>query len=105
MTWKQWVWCHKVWDRQIVLRQNENVLVLVFVCGLLTKLNDILNVFPHFAFQTQYSFKKVFGVSVSQIDLFEHVAKPLVDDLIHGKNGKSHIYFLEQLNYSLILFT
>lgn len=79
--------------RQIVLRQNENVLVLVFVCGLLTKLNDILNVFPHFAFQTQYSFKKVFGVSVSQMDLFEHVAKPLVDDLIHGKNGKSHIYF------------
>lgn len=37
----------------------------------------------------QYSFKKVFGVSVSQMDLFEHVAKPLVDDLIHGKNGKS----------------
>lgn len=39
--------------------------------------------------QMQYSFKKVFGVSISQIELFEHVAKPLVDDLIHGKNGKS----------------
>lgn len=42
-----------------------------------------------FASQTQYSFRKVFGVSVSQIELFDHVAKPLVDDLIHGKNGKS----------------
>lgn len=42
-----------------------------------------------FAFQTQYSFKKVFGVSVSQMELFEHVAKVLVDDLIRGKNGKS----------------
>uniref|UniRef100_A0A669DYM8 Kinesin-like protein n=1 Tax=Oreochromis niloticus TaxID=8128 RepID=A0A669DYM8_ORENI len=39
--------------------------------------------------ETQYSFKKVFGVSVSQMELFEHVAKPLVDDLIHGKNGKN----------------
>lgn len=37
----------------------------------------------------QYTFKKVFGVSVSQMELFEHVAKPLVDDLILGKNGKS----------------
>ncbi|KAE8296240.1 Kinesin-like protein KIF23 Kinesin-like protein 5 Mitotic kinesin-like protein 1 [Larimichthys crocea] len=42
--------------------------------------------------ETQYSFKKVFGVSVSQIDLFEHVAKPLVDDLIHGKNGLLFTY-------------
>lgn len=42
-----------------------------------------------FGSQTQYSFKKVFGVSVSQMELFEHVAKPLVDDLICGKNGKS----------------
>ena len=41
-----------------------------------------------FASQTQYSFKKVFGLSITQIELFEHVAKPLVDDLIHGKNGK-----------------
>ncbi|CAI5664074.1 unnamed protein product [Oreochromis niloticus] len=42
--------------------------------------------------ETQYSFKKVFGVSVSQMELFEHVAKPLVDDLIHGKNGLLFTY-------------
>uniref|UniRef100_A0A8C9WVB6 Kinesin-like protein n=1 Tax=Sander lucioperca TaxID=283035 RepID=A0A8C9WVB6_SANLU len=42
--------------------------------------------------ETQYSFKKVFGVSISQIELFEHVAKPLVDDLIHGKNGLLFTY-------------
>ncbi|XP_041794378.1 kinesin-like protein KIF23 isoform X2 [Chelmon rostratus] len=42
--------------------------------------------------ETQYSFKKVFGVSVSQKELFEHVAKPLVDDLIHGKNGLLFTY-------------
>ncbi|XP_024120050.1 kinesin-like protein KIF23, partial [Oryzias melastigma] len=41
---------------------------------------------------TQYSFKKVFGVSVSQVELFEHVARPLVDDLIHGKNGLLFTY-------------
>uniref|UniRef100_A0A8C5D586 Kinesin-like protein n=1 Tax=Gouania willdenowi TaxID=441366 RepID=A0A8C5D586_GOUWI len=42
--------------------------------------------------ETQYSFKKVFGVSISQTDLFEHVAKPLVDDLISGKNGLLFTY-------------
>ncbi|KAM7002590.1 LOW QUALITY PROTEIN: kinesin-like protein KIF23 [Tautogolabrus adspersus] len=42
--------------------------------------------------ETQYSFKKVFGVSISQIELFEHVAKPLVDDLIRGKNGLLFTY-------------
>ncbi|XP_076589236.1 kinesin-like protein KIF23 isoform X2 [Chaetodon auriga] len=42
--------------------------------------------------ETQYSFKKVFGVSVSQKELFEHVAKPLVDDLILGKNGLLFTY-------------
>ncbi|XP_059192028.1 kinesin-like protein KIF23 isoform X3 [Centropristis striata] len=42
--------------------------------------------------ETQYSFKKVFGVSTSQIELFEHVAKPLVDDLIHGRNGLLFTY-------------
>uniref|UniRef100_A0A8C4GP57 Kinesin-like protein n=1 Tax=Dicentrarchus labrax TaxID=13489 RepID=A0A8C4GP57_DICLA len=41
---------------------------------------------------TQYSFKKVFGVSISQMELFEHVAKPLVDDLIHGRNGLLFTY-------------
>ncbi|XP_039989627.1 kinesin-like protein KIF23 isoform X3 [Xiphias gladius] len=42
--------------------------------------------------ETQYSFKKVFGVSVSQMELFEYVAKPFVDDLIHGKNGLLFTY-------------
>ncbi|XP_015250659.1 PREDICTED: kinesin-like protein KIF23 isoform X1 [Cyprinodon variegatus] len=42
--------------------------------------------------ETQYSFKKVFGVSVSQLELFEHVAKPLVVDLLHGKNGLLFTY-------------
>ncbi|KAI1889418.1 hypothetical protein AGOR_G00162670 [Albula goreensis] len=42
--------------------------------------------------ETQYSFKKVFGITTSQKDLFEDVAKPLVDDLIHGKNGLLFTY-------------
>lgn len=42
--------------------------------------------------ETQYSFKKVFGVSISQKDLFENVAKPLVEDLISGKNGLLFTY-------------
>lgn len=42
-----------------------------------------------FVSQTQYTFKTVFGVSISQMELFEHVAKPLVSDLIQGKNGKN----------------
>uniref|UniRef100_A0A3P9P3T8 Kinesin-like protein n=1 Tax=Poecilia reticulata TaxID=8081 RepID=A0A3P9P3T8_POERE len=42
--------------------------------------------------ETQYSFKKVFGVSVSQMELFENMAKPLVVDLIHGKNGLLFTY-------------
>ncbi|XP_038562354.1 kinesin-like protein KIF23 isoform X5 [Micropterus salmoides] len=42
--------------------------------------------------ETQYSFKKVFRVSISQMELFEDVAKPLVDDLIHGKNGLLFTY-------------
>uniref|UniRef100_A0A8C3ADH8 Kinesin-like protein n=1 Tax=Cyclopterus lumpus TaxID=8103 RepID=A0A8C3ADH8_CYCLU len=42
--------------------------------------------------ETQYSFKKVFGVSISQMELFEYVAKPLVDDLINGRNGLLFTY-------------
>uniref|UniRef100_A0A673XGD5 Kinesin-like protein n=1 Tax=Salmo trutta TaxID=8032 RepID=A0A673XGD5_SALTR len=42
--------------------------------------------------ETQYSFKKVFGIQTSQIELFEDVAKPLVDDLIHCKNGLLFTY-------------
>ncbi|XP_024151663.1 kinesin-like protein KIF23 isoform X4 [Oryzias melastigma] len=42
--------------------------------------------------ETQYSFKKVFGVNTTQMELFEDVAKPLVDDLIHCKNGLLFTY-------------
>ncbi|XP_036399885.1 kinesin-like protein KIF23 [Megalops cyprinoides] len=42
--------------------------------------------------ETQYSFKKVFGIQISQMELFEDVAKPLVDDLIHCKNGLLFTY-------------
>ncbi|NXL52417.1 KIF23 protein, partial [Podilymbus podiceps] len=41
---------------------------------------------------TQYSFKEVFGTSVAQKDLFDVVAKPLVEDLIRGKNGLLFTY-------------
>lgn len=75
-----------------------------------------LNIPTHLSFslQMQYSFKKVFGVSVSQLELFEHVARPLVDDLVHGKNGKSTghlhreshfdgLHFIAVLLYFLLL--
>uniref|UniRef100_A0AAQ5XK63 Kinesin-like protein n=1 Tax=Amphiprion ocellaris TaxID=80972 RepID=A0AAQ5XK63_AMPOC len=39
-----------------------------------------------------YSFKKVFGINTSQIELFEDIAKPLVEDLIHCKNGLLFTY-------------
>ncbi|KAJ8417191.1 hypothetical protein AAFF_G00284180 [Aldrovandia affinis] len=42
--------------------------------------------------ETQYSFKKVFGLKTSQVELFEDVAKPLVNDLIHCKNGLLFTY-------------
>lgn len=38
--------------------------------------------------QTQYSFKEVFGTHVLQKELFDVVAKPLVEDFIRGKNGE-----------------
>ncbi|NXU75432.1 KIF23 protein, partial [Oreotrochilus melanogaster] len=40
----------------------------------------------------QYSFKEVFGTRVVQKELFEVVAKPLVEDLIRGKNGLLFTY-------------
>ncbi|MEQ2244687.1 hypothetical protein ILYODFUR_019803 [Ilyodon furcidens] len=40
----------------------------------------------------QYSFKKVFGIKTTQIELFEDVAKPLIEDLIHCKNGLLFTY-------------
>ncbi|NXY01148.1 KIF23 protein, partial [Pteruthius melanotis] len=41
---------------------------------------------------TQYSFKEVFGTLVAQKELFDAVAKPLVEDLIRGKNGLLFTY-------------
>ncbi|NXW84299.1 KIF23 protein, partial [Alopecoenas beccarii] len=41
---------------------------------------------------TQYSFKEVFGTLVVQKQLFDVVAKPLVEDLIRGKNGLLFTY-------------
>ncbi|KFV15200.1 Kinesin-like KIF23, partial [Tauraco erythrolophus] len=40
----------------------------------------------------QYSFKEVFGTLVAQRKLFDVVAKPLVEDLIRGKNGLLFTY-------------
>nr|XP_057944617.1 kinesin-like protein KIF23 isoform X2 [Doryrhamphus excisus] len=42
--------------------------------------------------ETQYSFKKVFGINTTQMELFEDVAKPLVEDLIQCKNGLLFTY-------------
>ncbi|XP_041081930.1 kinesin-like protein KIF23 isoform X1 [Polyodon spathula] len=42
--------------------------------------------------ETQYSFKNVFGLNISQLELFDNVAKPLVDDVIHCKNGLLFTY-------------
>ncbi|XP_008302977.1 kinesin-like protein KIF23 [Stegastes partitus] len=42
--------------------------------------------------ETQYSFKKVFGINTTQMELFEDIAKPLVEDLIHCKNGLLFTY-------------
>ncbi|XP_023568346.1 kinesin-like protein KIF23 isoform X3 [Octodon degus] len=42
--------------------------------------------------EIQYSFKQVFGAHTTQQELFDIVAKPLVDDLIHGKNGLLFTY-------------
>ena len=38
--------------------------------------------------QTQHTFKKVYDEKTTQKVLFDSVAYPVVDDLIHGKNGK-----------------
>ncbi|XP_074477166.1 kinesin-like protein KIF23 isoform X2 [Sebastes fasciatus] len=42
--------------------------------------------------ETQYSFKKVFGINTTQMELFEDVAKPLIEDLIQCKNGLLFTY-------------
>nr|XP_008107339.1 PREDICTED: kinesin-like protein KIF23 isoform X4 [Anolis carolinensis] len=42
--------------------------------------------------EVQYSFKEVFGTSATQREVFDVVARPLVEDLIHGKNGLLFTY-------------
>uniref|UniRef100_A0A7N6FK90 Kinesin-like protein n=1 Tax=Anabas testudineus TaxID=64144 RepID=A0A7N6FK90_ANATE len=42
--------------------------------------------------ETQYTFKKVFGINTTQLELFEDIAKPLVEDLIRCKNGLLFTY-------------
>uniref|UniRef100_A0A8C6LDG0 Kinesin-like protein n=1 Tax=Nothobranchius furzeri TaxID=105023 RepID=A0A8C6LDG0_NOTFU len=42
--------------------------------------------------ETQYSFTKVFGINTGQMELFEDVARPLVEDLIQCKNGLLFTY-------------
>lgn len=42
--------------------------------------------------ETQHSFRFVFPENVSQKALFDHVALPLVDDLLHGKNALLFMY-------------
>ncbi|XP_034291467.1 kinesin-like protein KIF23 isoform X3 [Pantherophis guttatus] len=42
--------------------------------------------------EVQYSFKEVFSTSISQKHVFDVVAKPLVEDLIRGKNGLLFTY-------------
>ncbi|KAJ6662927.1 hypothetical protein lerEdw1_011131 [Lerista edwardsae] len=42
--------------------------------------------------EVQYSFKEVFGTNVAQRRVFDVVARPLVEDLIHGRNGLLFTY-------------
>uniref|UniRef100_A0A0B8RUF7 Kinesin-like protein n=1 Tax=Philothamnus irregularis TaxID=1899461 RepID=A0A0B8RUF7_9SAUR len=42
--------------------------------------------------EVQYSFKEVFSTNISQKHVFDVVAKPLVEDLIRGKNGLLFTY-------------
>ncbi|XP_067351941.1 kinesin-like protein KIF23 isoform X4 [Channa argus] len=42
--------------------------------------------------EMQYTFKKVFGINTTQLELFEDVARPLVEDLINCKNGLLFTY-------------
>merc|ERR1719189_848176 len=42
--------------------------------------------------ETKYSFKGVFGEDVIQKECFDRVGLPLVDDLLHGKNGLLFTY-------------
>lgn len=51
-------------------------LLQLYLCGLFSIL-----------LQTQHTFKKVYDEKTTQKMLFDNVAYPLVDDVVHGKNG------------------
>ena len=37
--------------------------------------------------QTQYTFQHIFDEYTSQKAIYDHAALPLVEDVLHGKNG------------------
>lgn len=97
-------WAPQMWSIQLVF---SSLLCLIFSVNCSSSINcyfeafatgqallDCWNELEPFLFQTQYSFKKVFGIKTSQRELFEDVAKPLVEDLIHCKNGKCALLYL-----------
>ena len=49
--------------------------------------------------EIQDSFKQVFGTHTTQKELFDVVANPLVDDLIHDKNGFSIYGVVAETSY------
>ena len=52
--------------------------------------------------QTQHTFQKVYDEKTTQKQLFDNVAMPLVDDVVHGKNGKEFFTSDLQNNHLLI---
>lgn len=67
-----------------LIKANVLLLLRQYFCLPLARMPFIC----YILLQTQYSFKKVFGINTTQMELFEEVARPLVEDLIHCKNGK-----------------
>ena len=59
---------------------------------------------PFLYFQTEHTFKFVFPEQISQKALFDHVALPLVDDLLHGKNGNFKTCHIHIQQRTLVLF-
>ena len=72
------------------LRPLCNISDLVAVQKVVSN-NGLIRLCPPNGSRTQlfYKFKHVFDENTSQKELFESVAKPLVSDLINGKNGNS----------------
>lgn len=74
----------KIWEHNVL---NSKFLVsYVFICSDWGNFDVIL--VKLFFFQLQYTFQNVFDEETSQKTLFECVGLPLMDDLLHGKNGK-----------------